>query len=106
MLGERRLGLAVAQVGGIDPSESRELVVGRLVELMREAKSRGASVVVYPELTLTTFFPRMVTAYAPWQVFAFFTGMMLLQLLWVLTMVRETKNVPLEQMRVRMNANG
>jgi len=55
---------------------------------------------------LTTFFPRMVTAYAPWQVFAFFTGMMLLQLLWVLTMVRETKNVPLEQMRVRMNANG
>ena len=53
---------------------------------------------------LTTFFPRMVSAYAPWQVFAFFTGMMMLQLLWVLTMVRETKNVPLEQMRARMNA--
>jgi len=55
---ERRLGLAVAQVGGIDPSESRALVVRRLVELMKEAKSRGASVVVFPELTLTTFFPR------------------------------------------------
>lgn len=54
---------------------------------------------------LTTFFPRMVSFWAPWQVFAFFTGMMILQLLWVLTMVRETKNVPLEQMRARMTAS-
>jgi sugar porter (SP) family MFS transporter len=53
---------------------------------------------------LTTFFPRMVSVFAPWQVFAFFTGMMVLQLVWVLTMVRETKNVPLEQMRARMAA--
>jgi predicted amidohydrolase len=53
-----RLSLAVAQVGGIDPSESRDALVRRLVGLMREAKARGASVVVYPELTLTTFFPR------------------------------------------------
>lgn len=58
MSSERRLVLAVAQVGGISPSESRADVVGRLIELMREAKARGASVVVYPELTLTTFFPR------------------------------------------------
>src|SRR5262245_20803870 len=50
--------LAVAQVGGIQPSESRSAVTRRLVELMREANARGASVVVYPELTLTTFFPR------------------------------------------------
>jgi N-carbamoyl-D-amino-acid hydrolase len=55
---ERRFGLAVAQVGGIDPSETREQVVRRLVALMKEARSRGASVVVFPELTLTTFFPR------------------------------------------------
>jgi N-carbamoyl-D-amino-acid hydrolase len=53
-----RLGLAVAQVGGINLSDSRSAVVARLVEMMREAKARGASVVVYPELTLTTFFPR------------------------------------------------
>ncbi len=53
-----RLGLAVAQVGGIQPSEGRAAVVGRLVALMREAKAKGASFVVYPELTLTTFFPR------------------------------------------------
>ena len=51
---------------------------------------------------LTTFFPGMVTAFAPGAVFAFFTGMMTLQLVWVLTMVRETKNVPLEEMRARM----
>jgi len=52
---------------------------------------------------LTTFFPGMVTAFAPGVVFAFFTGMMTLQLVWVLTMVRETKNVPLEEMRARMH---
>jgi predicted amidohydrolase len=33
-------------------------VVARLLELMREAKGRGADLVVYPELALTTFFPR------------------------------------------------
>jgi predicted amidohydrolase len=58
VISEGRFELAVAQVGGIDLEETREAVVARLVELMREAKARGASVVVYPELTLTTFFPR------------------------------------------------
>ena len=58
MTSEGRFGLAVAQVGGIDLADTRESVVARLVEMMREAKARGASVVVYPELTLTTFFPR------------------------------------------------
>jgi sugar porter (SP) family MFS transporter len=52
---------------------------------------------------LTTFFPGMVTAFAPGVVFAFFTAMMTLQLVWVLTMVRETKNVPLEEMRARLH---
>jgi MFS transporter, SP family, arabinose:H+ symporter len=48
---------------------------------------------------LTTFFPKMVTAFAPGYVFLFFCGMMVLQLLWVKTMVPETKGVPLEQMQ-------
>jgi len=48
---------------------------------------------------LTTFFPRMVTAFAPGYVFAFFTFMMCLQLIWVKTMVPETKGVPLEQIQ-------
>jgi sugar porter (SP) family MFS transporter len=48
---------------------------------------------------LTTFFPKMVTAFAPGYVFLFFCGMMVLQLIWVKTMVPETKGVPLEQMQ-------
>lgn len=48
---------------------------------------------------LTTFFPRMVSAFPPGYIFSFFTGMMVLQLLWVKTMVPETKGVPLERMQ-------
>jgi SP family arabinose:H+ symporter-like MFS transporter len=51
---------------------------------------------------LTTFFPRMVTAFAPGWVFLFFCGMMVLQLVWVRTMVPETKGVPLEDMEKRL----
>ncbi|MGI9494012.1 MAG: N-carbamoyl-D-amino-acid hydrolase, partial [Geminicoccaceae bacterium] len=38
--------------------ETRGQAVSRLIELMREAKGRGADLVVFPELALTTFFPR------------------------------------------------
>ncbi len=48
---------------------------------------------------ITTFFPQMVEAFAPGWVFAFFCGMMVLQLLWVKFMVPETKGVPLERMQ-------
>jgi SP family arabinose:H+ symporter-like MFS transporter len=48
---------------------------------------------------LTTFFPRMVTAFPPGYVFSFFTGMMVLQLIWVKTMVPETKGVALEEIQ-------
>lgn len=51
---------------------------------------------------LTTFFPKMVTAFAPGYVFLFFCAMMVLQLIWVKTMVPETKGVPLEQMQKRL----
>ena len=48
---------------------------------------------------LTTFFPKMVSALPAGYVFSFFAGMMCLQLLWVKTMVPETKNIPLEQLQ-------
>ena len=48
---------------------------------------------------LTTFFPRMVSSFPPGYVFSFFAGMMVLQLIWVKTMVPETKGVPLEQIQ-------
>ena len=51
---------------------------------------------------ITTLFPKVVTAFAPGYVFVFFSGMMVLQLLWVKFMVPETKGVPLEQMQARL----
>jgi len=51
---------------------------------------------------LTTFFPTMVTAFPPGCVFSFFAFMMVIQLVWVKTMVPETKGVPLEQIQQRL----
>jgi sugar porter (SP) family MFS transporter len=51
---------------------------------------------------LTTFFPKMVSVFAPGYVFSFFAFMMVLQLAWVKTMVPETKGVPLEQIRKQL----
>lgn len=51
---------------------------------------------------LTTFFPKMVSALPPGYVFSFFTGMMVLQLIWVKTMVPETKGIPLEQIQQQL----
>jgi SP family arabinose:H+ symporter-like MFS transporter len=48
---------------------------------------------------LTTFFPALVSAFAPGYIFLFFCGMMVLQLIWVRTMVPETKGVSLEQIQ-------
>ncbi len=54
----RRLPVAVAQLGPVHLADSRAAVVRRLVALLREAHGRGARLVVFPELALTTFFPR------------------------------------------------
>jgi MFS family permease len=51
---------------------------------------------------LTTVFPSLVVLFPPSAVFAFFCGMMVLQLVWVLTMVPETKGVPLEEIARRL----
>jgi MFS transporter, SP family, arabinose:H+ symporter len=51
---------------------------------------------------LTTFFPKMVDAFPPGYIFLFFTAMMVLQLIWVKTMVPETKGVPLEQIQKQL----
>jgi predicted amidohydrolase len=54
----RFIDVACAQMGPIAKAERRSDVVERLLTLLREAHRRGAELVVFPELTLTTFFPR------------------------------------------------
>ena len=54
----RQLRVGAAQLGPIHLAEDRASVVRRLMELMREAHAAGCQLVVYPELALTTFFPR------------------------------------------------
>jgi N-carbamoyl-D-amino-acid hydrolase len=54
----RHLITASAQMGPIAKSETRKDTVGRLLEMMREAHGRGAKLVVFTEMALTTFFPR------------------------------------------------
>lgn len=67
-----------------------------------EGQTLGSSTHWIFAALLTTFFPKMVAAFPPGYVFSFFTGMMVLQLLWVMTMVPETKGVPLEQIQKQL----
>lgn len=54
----RIVTVGAAQLGPIAREETRAEVVARLMALMRQAKGAGCDLVVYPELALTTFFPR------------------------------------------------
>jgi predicted amidohydrolase len=53
-----RITVAAAQLGPLQLAEPREVAVGRMLRLMEHAHRRGAELVVFPELALTTFFPR------------------------------------------------
>jgi predicted amidohydrolase len=52
------LTLAVCQTGPVQRSASRTETVGRLVNLLERAAAAGAELAVFPEMALTTFFPR------------------------------------------------
>jgi hypothetical protein len=54
----RPLTIAAAQMGPVGRAETRAHVVERLLAMLRESAGRGAELVVFPELALTTFFPR------------------------------------------------
>jgi N-carbamoyl-D-amino-acid hydrolase len=54
----RFINVATGQLGPIARNETRTEVVERLKALMRQARSNGCDLIVYPELALTTFFPR------------------------------------------------
>ena len=54
----RHMKIAAAQLGPLQLSDTREAAAKRLVALFREAIGMGAKFVVFPELALSTFFPR------------------------------------------------
>src|SRR3954454_12110361 len=54
----RFVNVAIGQLGPIARSETRTAVVARLMAMMRQAHANGCDLIVYPELALTTFFPR------------------------------------------------
>jgi len=54
----RMLTVAAAQLGPIQRDHTRADVVERLITLLGDAHRHGAELVVFPELALTTFFPR------------------------------------------------
>jgi len=58
----RIVTVGAAQMGPINRNHSRGQVVRRLLDLMQRAHAMGCDLVVYPELTLTTFFPRWFMA--------------------------------------------
>ena len=54
----RVITVGAAQLGPIQKSDDRASVVSRLVALLRQGAAAGCDLVVFPELALTTFFPR------------------------------------------------
>ena len=54
----RMVIVGAAQLGPIQRTDDRGRVVRRMLELLHQAKQHGCNLVVFPELALTTFFPR------------------------------------------------
>lgn len=54
----RLLTLAAAQMGPNQLADTRESILARMLDLLNTAAAQGAKLVVFPELALTTFFPR------------------------------------------------
>jgi N-carbamoyl-D-amino-acid hydrolase len=54
----RIITVGAAQLGPIQRADSRPAVIKRMLELLRQAAEHKCDLVVFPELTLTTFFPR------------------------------------------------
>jgi N-carbamoyl-D-amino-acid hydrolase len=54
----RNIRVGAAQLGPIQKAEGRQSVVARMLDLLEQAAQQSCDLVVYPELALTTFFPR------------------------------------------------
>jgi predicted amidohydrolase len=54
----RTLRIGAAQMGPTQKADSRQVVVRRMPDVLAQAAAAKCDLVVYPELALTTFFPR------------------------------------------------
>lgn len=54
----RVVTVGAAQLGPVARKDTRAQVVGRLLALLSQGRAHGCDLVVFPELALTTFFPR------------------------------------------------
>ncbi|MCJ1405843.1 hypothetical protein MMC11_009073 [Xylographa trunciseda] len=54
----RTLKVAAAQVGAVHIYSDRSDTLKRMIKLLNEAAAQGAQLVLFPEVTFTTFFPR------------------------------------------------
>lgn len=54
----REIVIGGAQLGAIQKADSRESVVARMLDLLEHGAREGVTLMVFPELALTTFFPR------------------------------------------------
>ena len=54
----RIIKVAAGQLGPIQRAEGRDVAVARMLDLMQQAHAEGCNLIVFPELALTTFFPR------------------------------------------------
>ena len=54
----RVVRVAAAQMGPTQLTDSRQQILHHLIALLETAAGEGAKLVVFPELALSTFFPR------------------------------------------------
>ena len=58
----RNVTVAAAQMGPNNEGASREEIVERMLALLEQAKGQGVELIAYPEMALTTYFPKKVRA--------------------------------------------
>src|SRR5713101_1014810 len=56
----RIVTVAAAQMGPNQESTSREEIVERMLALLEQAKAQGVELIAYPEMALTTYFPKKI----------------------------------------------
>ena len=56
----RNITVAAAQMGPNNEGVSREEIVERMLVLLEQAKGQGVELIAYPEMALTTYFPKKI----------------------------------------------